>query len=40
MAKWKAGRRWLALKDVVTKDLTEIETSWEVVNMEALNRLG
>ena len=36
----KAGRPRLGWKNVMNKDLKEMETSWEVVKREALNRLG
>ena len=36
----KAGRPHLGWKDVINKDLKEMETSWEGVKREALNILG
>ena len=39
-AKWKAGRPRLGCEDVIKKDLKKIETTWEGVKREALNRLG
>ena len=38
-AKGKASRPSLAWEDVVRQDLREMETSWERVNREMLNRL-
>ena len=35
----EAGLPWLELKDVIRKDLKEMETSWEGVKMGALNKL-
>jgi hypothetical protein len=39
-AKQKAGRPWLGWRDVIKKDLREIETSREGVKREALNKFG
>ena len=39
-AAWKAGRPCLGWEYVINKDLKEMETSWEGVKREALNRLG
>ena len=36
----KAGLPLLGWEDVIKKDLKEMETSWEGVKREALNRLG
>ena len=38
--KQKAGRPRLGWEDIINKDLKEMETSWEGVKREALNRLG
>ena len=38
-AKWKARRPRPGWEDVIKKGLKEMETSWEGVKREALNRL-